>query len=446
MMPKVCITGSDNIVYPGIESLGGKLMPDILVVDDEIAICRFFKALLEPDTSKVHGVTNSAEAFKMMDEIPMDAVVLDIHLAGKSGIDILNIIKKMNKDIPVIMITGDPSLETVKKALHLGAFDYIEKPLKPEAVARSLKLALDSKKLVDEKRRLENENKLYQEELKKKVLDQTRELEKTQRHLFQMEKMAAIGQIAAGVAHEINNPTGFVGSNLGTMRGYVDDILHVIESYRKILHSCEFHSEFSGRVEELRNVEKEVDIDFILSDILSLLSESEEGVGRIKKIVNDLKAFSHPGSDKPVYASINMNIDMTLNVVWNELKYKVTVEKDYESLPDIACYPQQLSQVFANIFVNAAHAIEKRGTVTIKTRGLKDRIVVTIADTGVGISEQNLSKIFDPFFTTKDVGKGTGLGMHVAYNIIEKHHGDIQVHSKVGEGTTFTIALPIEQP
>lgn len=421
-------------------------MADILVVDDEIAICRFFKALLEPDTSKVHGVTSSAEAFELMDKIPMDAVVLDIHLAGKSGMDILNKIKKKNKDIPVIMITGDPSLETVKKALHLGAFDYIEKPLKPEAVARSVKLALDSKQLVDEKRRLENENKLFQEELKKKVLDQTRELEKTQRHLFQMEKMAAIGQIAAGVAHEINNPTGFVGSNLGTMRGYVDDILHVIESYRKILHSCESYSEFSEIVEELRSVEKEVDIDFILSDILSLILESEEGVGRIKKIVNDLKVFAHPGDDKPVYANINMNIDMTLNVVWNELKYKVKVEKDYESLPDIACYPQQLSQVFANIFVNAAHAIEKQGTVTIRTRVMKDRIVVTITDTGVGITEQNLPKIFDPFFTTKDVGKGTGLGMNVAYNIIEKHHGSIQVDSKVGEGTTFIIALPIEQP
>jgi signal transduction histidine kinase len=230
------------------------------------------------------------------------------------------------------------------------------------------------------------------------------------------------------------------------MKGYVNAIIMMVDAYRKLLSACETHQEFSAIVEETRAIEADVDIVYVMNDILALLSESNDGVNRIKKIVHDLKDFAHPGSDKPVYTNINMNMDMTLNVVWNELKYKVTVEKDYDTLPDIACYPQQLSQVFANILVNAAHAIEVKGVVTIRTRDLKDHVEVTIKDTGVGIPEKNLSRIFEPFFTTKDVGKGTGLGMHVAYSIIEKHHGTIHVESKVGEGTTFTISLPMEQP
>lgn len=421
-------------------------MPDILVVDDEKAISRFFKALLEPETCTVHGVETCEEALRIMGEIDMDAVVLDINISGKSGIDLLKKIRMENKDIPVVMITGDPCLETAKNALHLGAFDYIEKPLKPEAVARSIKQAIDSKILGDEKRRLEDENRIYQEELKKKILDQTHELEKSQRHLLHLEKMAAIGQIAAGVAHEINNPTGFVGSNLNIMKGYVNAIILMIDAYRRLLSACETHQEFSAIVEETRAIENDVDIVYIMNDILSLLSESNDGVNRIKKIVHDLKDFAHPGSDKPVYTNINMNMDMTLNVVWNELKYKVTVEKDYDKLPDIACYPQQLSQVFANILVNAAHAIKEKGVVTIRTRDLKDHVEVSIQDTGMGIPEKNMARIFEPFFTTKDVGKGTGLGMHVVYSIIEKHHGTIHVDSTEGVGTTFTISLPMEQP
>ncbi|GAI89137.1 unnamed protein product, partial [marine sediment metagenome] len=175
-----------------------------------------------------------------------------------------------------------------------------------------------------------------------------------------------------------------------------------------------------------------------------LIKESQEGTERIKKIVIDLKDFAHPGEQELKYANINENLDSTLNIVWNELKYKATVTKDYGELPEVRCYPQQINQVFMNILVNAAQAIEKQGEIRIATRAVDGYVEIEISDTGVGIPKQDLSKVFDPFFTTKDVGKGTGLGLNMAYNIIQKHKGTIDVESEVGKGTTFIIRIPVE--
>jgi signal transduction histidine kinase len=160
--------------------------------------------------------------------------------------------------------------------------------------------------------------------------------------------------------------------------------------------------------------------------------------------VIDLKDFAHPGEQKLQYADINRNLDSTLNVVWNELKYKTKVIKDYGDLPEVRCYPQQINQVFMNLLVNAAQAIEKKGEIKIATRALDGQVEIKIGDTGSGISKEDLSKIFDPFFTTKDVGKGTGLGLNVAYNIIKKHKGSIDVESELGRGATFIIRLQVD--
>ncbi len=197
-------------------------------------------------------------------------------------------------------------------------------------------------------------------------------------------------------------------------------------------------------VDYIRKHENEIDIDFILKDIPNLIKESLEGAARIKKIVIDLKDFSHPGEDELQYADINKSLDSTLNVVWNEIKYKATVTKSYGNLPLAKCYPQQLNQVFMNILVNAAQAIEANGKIKIETLAENGSVKVIISDTGTGIPKENLSKIFDPFFTTKEVGKGTGLGLNVAYNIIEKHNGTINVESIEGKGTTFSISLPVD--
>jgi len=281
-------------------------------------------------------------------------------------------------------------------------------------------------------------------------LEQTlRKLKETQTQMLQSEKMASIGQLAAGVAHEINNPTGFVSSNLKTLSDYQDDISTLIEQYRRLatdlketMATAEYPVAISEQLGRIGDLEAEVDIDFVLNDISDLVKESQEGTERIKKIVLDLKDFAHPGEDKPKFADINKSLDSTLNVVWNELKYKTTVTKDYGNLPEVRCYPQQLNQVFVNLLVNAAQAIEKQGEIKIATRANDGYVQIKISDTGSGIPKENLSKIFDPFFTTKEVGKGTGLGLNVAYNIIKKHKGTIDVESTAGKGTTFTIRIP----
>jgi len=284
------------------------------------------------------------------------------------------------------------------------------------------------------------ENALYKSEEKKQLEAQ----------LLQSEKMASIGRLAAGVAHEINNPTGFVSSNLKTLSDYIEDIMGLFKEYRKLISQLKKNSDSCGPLPEISEqvtrivaLENEVDLDFVLKDIFELIDESKEGTERIKKIVQDLKDFAHPGQDKPKFANINQNIDSTVNVVWNELKYKADVIKDYGDLPQVLCYPQLLNQVFMNLLINAAQSIEKNGEINIKTRADSGYVEIKISDTGSGIPKENLNRVFDPFFTTKDVGKGTGLGLNVAYNIIKKHHGKIDVKSDVGKGTTFTIKIPV---
>jgi two-component system, NtrC family, sensor kinase len=275
-------------------------------------------------------------------------------------------------------------------------------------------------------------------------------LEETQAHMIQSEKMASIGQLAAGVAHEINNPTGFVSSNLKTLLDYQQDIAKLIGKYHMFADNLQKNGMFDSlsdevkeNIQELKVFEDDIDLQYILEDITDLIGDCREGTDRIKKIVLDLKDFAHPGEDKIQTLDINNGLESTLNVVNNEIKYKATVLKDFGDIPAIKGYPQQLNQVFMNILVNAAQAIEKKGEITIRTAQVENQVEVKISDTGSGIAEENLQKIFDPFFTTKDVGKGTGLGMNIAYNIVKKHHGTIAVDSQVGKGTTFTIRLPV---
>jgi len=288
---------------------------------------------------------------------------------------------------------------------------------------------------------------------KKEELEETlRKLRETQAHMIQSEKMASVGQLAAGVAHEINNPTGFVNSNLNILADYHGDIGRILKEYRDLVARLkavisdkgEIDS-LSGNVEGILSMESEIDIEFLQDDIPKLIMESRQGTERIRKIVAALKDFAHPGREGMQPADINACIESTLNVVCNELKYKATVIKEFGELPAVQCNPQQLNQVFMNLLVNAVQAIEKQGEIKILTTRDDGQVVIKISDTGSGIPEQNLNRIFDPFFTTKEVGKGTGLGLHIAYDIIQKHGGRIEVESREGKGTVFTLRIPFVQ-
>ncbi len=274
-------------------------------------------------------------------------------------------------------------------------------------------------------------------------------LKDSQAQILQSEKMASIGQLAAGIAHEINNPTGFVNSNLKTLMEYQEVLGNLIGRYRhlanaigEVLPGEKQPPDISRCLAEIAAVESEEDIEFILGDMKDLIGESHEGTERIKKIVMDMKEFAHPGEGKLTEADINKNLESTLNIVRNELKYKAEIIKEYGDLPRVPCYPQELNQVFMNLLVNAGQAIEEKGRITVTTKKEDGHVEITISDTGAGIPEANLSKIFDPFFTTKGRGKGTGLGLATVYGIVKQNNGFINVYSEPGLGTAINIYLP----
>ena len=268
-------------------------------------------------------------------------------------------------------------------------------------------------------------------------------LSMAQQQLVQSEKLASIGQLAAGVAHEINNPIGYIFSNFNTLETYIEGLLAVLAGYE----GAEAHIALPDILAKLHAMREQVDLDFLKTDIPVLMRESKEGIVRVRKIVQDLKDFSRVDEGQEwQWANLHQGIDSTLNVVSNEVKYKADVVKKYGDIPDIECLPSQINQVVMNMVVNAAHAIAaERGTITIRTGTDGDAVQIEISDTGAGISKADISRIFDPFFTTKPVGKGTGLGLSLSYGIVQKHNGRIDVESEVGKGTCFRITLPIRQ-
>jgi signal transduction histidine kinase len=270
-------------------------------------------------------------------------------------------------------------------------------------------------------------------------------LEDAKRQLLYSEKMASIGQLAAGVAHEINNPVGFVQSNINTLAGYVEDLFALTDLLEEVATGLPDDSPLGRKIRE--NCER-YDLEFLREDVPKLLSESRDGVSRVRKIVQDLRDFSHPDEGKFAWIDLNPGIVSTLNIVNNELKYKAEVITELGELPMIEANQNQLNQVFLNLLVNAAHAIKEKGVINVATRHLPEsgEVCISIADTGAGIPPENLKRIFDPFFTTKPVGKGTGLGLSLSYGIVQKHHGRIEVDSQERAGTLFQVFLPIRQP
>jgi two-component system, NtrC family, sensor kinase len=396
--------------------------PSILIVDDMPSNIHALNELLRHDYD-ITAATSGARALEICRAQQPDLILLDLVMPEIDGIEVCRRLKAdpATKGIPVIFVTARNELGDEEQALKAGAIDFFMKPVIAPILRQRVANHLELKRQQDDAQRL------------------IQKMQEMQAQLLQSEKLAAIGQLAAGVAHEINNPVGYVTSNLNSLRDYIATLTELLTLYREA--EAALPPDWRGRIEGERT---KADLDYILADLDHLVHEATEGTDRVRQIVADLKEFAHIHGTEWKLADLHKGLDSTLNVVHNEIKYKAEVIKEYGDIPPVNCLPQQLNQVFMNLLVNAAAAIPERGTITVRTGREGDEVFVDVEDTGTGIAEQHLPRLFEPFFTTKPVGKGTGLGLSVAYGIVKKHGGRFEVQSTVGKGTRFRVWLPVD--
>ena len=271
-------------------------------------------------------------------------------------------------------------------------------------------------------------------------------LRMVQTQLMHNDKLASIGQLAAGVAHEINNPMGFVSSNMITLGKYIEKYNRYIDQIE-----VELRSSSSGLLPEpVRALRQSLKLDYVMRDVTVLVEENIEGIDRVKRIVQDLQTFSRADSSSIGAANLNSCMDSTINIVNNEIRYSAELTREYSDLPKVHCNVQQINQVFMNLLINASHAIKSKGEeigeIVVRTWSDQDNVFTSVSDNGCGIAPENQSRIFDAFYTTKEIGKGTGLGLSISSSIIRKHGGDITLTSEMGVGSTFTVRLPLKPP
>lgn len=419
---------------------------NILIAEDDYVSRLLLTKAIKKIGHNVMAAKNGNQAWKLFLEHEPDMIISDWMMPEMDGIELCQRIRRSDKKAYsyIILLTAKDKMTDLVKVFEAGADDYMIKPFNPDELRSRIKTG-------DRIVRLESEHyKLHTVLIKKnnRLDEALNHLKETQSRILQTEKMASIGQLAAGVAHEINNPIGFIGSNLDALGDYLKDLKVLMEYYwqlKKVLRESEqekLSDKIKKQIQTIMEYESDIEIDYLMKDIPELLNDCRDGTLRVGRIVGDLKNFAHPGNDKQMLVDINKGLESTLNVVNNEIKYKASVIKDFGKLARVEGYPQKLNQVFMNILMNAAQAIKEKGEIRIQTKQQGPNVLITISDNGSGIEKENIPKIFEPFFTTKKIGQGTGLGMNIAYNIIEEHKGHIEVKSLVGKGTTFTITLP----
>ena len=397
--------------------------PVVLIVDDNLVNIEVLGAALDRDYG-IRFATGGAEGLELATRVPPDLILLDVMMPDMDGYETCRRLRadRQLRDIPVIFISALDDVADKVKAFQAGGSDYVTKPFHLEEVQA----------------RVSTHVALYRTRRNLAELEAAHaKLKEMSNQLLQSEKMASIGQLAAGVAHEINNPIGFVNSNLGSLQRYVADLFEMLSAYEK--GEAEMTSETQTALAELK---RQIDIAYLREDVGNLFSESMEGLQRVRRIVQDLRDFSHVDEMAMQPANLERGLDSTLNVVWNELKYKTEILKEYAGIPEIECLPSQLNQVFMNLLMNAVQAIEDHGRITIRTGQDEHNVWVEVEDTGKGIEPEHLDRIFEPFFTTKPVGSGTGLGLSLSYGIVQQHGGRIEVRSQPGMGSVFRVILP----
>jgi signal transduction histidine kinase len=406
----------------------------ILVVDDEEPVRNLYAAYLG-ETYSCATAPDAQVALDLMAGEEFALVLSDMRMPGLSGTELLRKIVERYPNTAVIMISGVDRTQRVIDAIRVGASDYLVKPCDLDVLSFCVERAL-------ERRTLLRNARLYKRDLEDRNLElasQKAELARLQGQMVQAEKMASLGLLAAGVAHELNNPAGFIYSNVDVLKDYVGRLAQCLRTY----DAMSLTAEDAARVAELK---QQIDYENIMSDLDSTLSDTYIGAERIRDVVLNLRLFSRLDEAEIKRVDLHEGLEATIRLLPRYFKAgRVTVTRDYGDLPPVTCYAAQLNQVWMNLLVNAAQAIgDDEGTVHIQSRCEGDRVTISISDTGRGIAEENLKKIFDPFFTTKPIGEGTGLGLSITHGIIVQHHGTINIESAAGKGTTFIITLPIE--
>ena len=405
----------------------------ILIVDDEVQV----RSLYEDCLSERYSCVTAADAQEALVRLAYGDIALvltDVQMPGLSGIELLRRIVEHFPDTAVIMASGIQRSQRVLDAVRLGAYDYLIKPFEMDVLELSVERALEKRALLRDARRYKQELESRNAELERRKA----ELERLQAQIVHSEKMASLGQLAAGVAHELNNPAGFIYGNMEMLAECAAGLERLLKVYDRAPLDGEFASEVAA-------VKDEINYESALADIRSIVEDCHDGAERIRDVVQNLRLFSRLDEAEFKKVDLHEGIESTIRLL---SKYygqgRLALERAYGELPPVDCYAGQLNQVWMNLLVNAAQAAGPTGSVRVATR-LEDRAaVVTVSDTGHGIPPEHMEKIFDPFFTTKPVGEGTGLGLSITYGIVKRHGGSISVESSPGAGTTFTVSIPVD--
>ena len=404
----------------------------ILVVDDEELVRNMFASYLG-EKYMCETAASGDEALVHLANATYALVLADIQMPGRNGVELLREIRSRYPDTAVIMVSGIGRAQRIRDALQLGAQDYLTKPCELEVLGFSVERAL-------ERRELTLTARSYRADLERQNLElvaRKAQLERLQAQLVHSEKMAGLGQLAAGIAHELNNPAGFIYGNMDLLRGYLGRLELVLSIYERASLSA-------AEATELELTKKEIGYEALLPDLRSMIADCAEGAERIRDVVKNLRVFSRLDEAEFNRVDLHESIDSTIRLLSRYYGAgRIRLVKDYGDLPLVNCYAGQLNQVWTNLLVNAAQSIAADGEVRISSRVEGQSALIMISDTGCGIEAGELSRIFDPFFTTKPVGEGTGLGLSITYGIVEKHGGTIRVESVPGTGTKFFVSIPI---
>jgi signal transduction histidine kinase len=406
----------------------------ILIVDDEKIVRDLFATSLG-EVYSCETAADAQEALEILAREPFALVITDVQMPGLSGIELLRKITAQYQDTAVIIVSGIDRSQRVMDAIRVGASDYLVKPCDLEVLNTSVERASERRMLLRNARRYKQDLELRNA----KLAQQKTEMERLQAQVLQAEKMASLGQMAAGVAHELNNPAGFIYSNIDLLKEYVERLESCLSEYDKLTLS----PQDAARISEIK---KENNYDDIVAELGSILSDCYIGAERIRDVVQNLRLFSSLDEAAVKRVDLIEGIESTVRLLSQYYRSgRITLVRDYDEIPQVTCLAAQLNQVWMNLLANAAQAIgPESGEVRIVTRREGQTVTVSIKDSGPGISVEQQKKIFDPFFTTKPIGEGTGLGLSISHGIIERHKGKIEVDSTPGLGTTFTVSLPID--